>query len=48
MGKQNFSYHEVEKFNSIKEMLDLAVKYAGDKIAFKYKENNGDITEIIL
>lgn len=46
MGKQNFSYYEVEKFNSIKEMLDLAVKDAGDKIAFKYKENNGDITEI--
>ena len=46
MGKQNFSYYEVEKFNSIKEMLDIAVKDAGDKIAFKYKENNGDITEI--
>lgn len=45
MGKQNFSYYEVTKFNSIKEMLDIAVKEAGDKIAFKYKDD-GEIVEI--
>jgi len=45
MAKQNFSYYEVTKFNTIKEMLDLAVKEAGDKIAFKYKDD-GEIVEI--
>ncbi len=45
MPKQNFSYYEVTKFNSIKEMLDIAVKEAGGKIAFKYKEN-GEIVEV--
>jgi long-chain acyl-CoA synthetase len=40
MAKQNFSYYEVTKFNTIKEMLDIAVKEAGDKIAFKYKEDD--------
>ncbi|WP_010250821.1 AMP-binding protein [Acetivibrio cellulolyticus] len=46
MEKQNFSYYEVTKFNSIKEMLDIAVKEAGDKIAFKYKESNGEFVQI--
>jgi long-chain acyl-CoA synthetase len=45
MKKPNYPYYEVEKFNSIKEMLDLAVKEAGDNIAFKFKENGG-ITEV--
>lgn len=45
MAKQNFSYYGVTKFNTIKEMLDLAVKEAGDKIAFKYKDD-GEIVEI--
>lgn len=36
----NLTYYEVEKFNSIKEMMEIAVKEAGDKIAFKYKEND--------
>jgi Long-chain acyl-CoA synthetases (AMP-forming) len=44
MSKQNYSYYQVTKFNTIKEMLDIAVKEAGDKIAFKYKDN-GEIIE---
>lgn len=34
------TYYEVEKFNSIKEMMELAVKEAGNKVAFKYKKND--------
>ncbi len=45
MAKKKFSYYEVTKFNSIKDMLRLAVKEAGDKIAFKYKEK-GEIIEV--
>ena len=40
MNKQkDYPLNEVKKFSSIKEMLELAVKEAGDKVAFKYKEN---------
>ena len=39
--KPDYPYYEVEKFNSIKELLDIAVKEAGDTAAFKYKENGG-------
>jgi long-chain acyl-CoA synthetase len=46
MEKQNFSYYNVTKFNSIKEMLDIAVKEAGNKVAFRFKENNGEIVDI--
>lgn len=46
MKKQNFSYYEVTKFDTVKEMLDIAVKEAGDKIAFKYKGNDGKIVEV--
>lgn len=45
MAKQNFSYYQVTKFDTIKEMLDIAVKEAGDKIAFKYKDNS-EIAEV--
>jgi long-chain acyl-CoA synthetase len=45
MAKRNYPYYEVTKFHSIKEMLDRAVKEAGDKIAFKYKNECG-ITEV--
>jgi len=38
MGKIKF--YEVTKIDSIKEMLALAVKEAGDKIAFKYRKND--------
>lgn len=37
MKKESFTYYRVTKFNSIKEMLDMAVNEAGDTIAFKYK-----------
>lgn len=46
MEKQNFSYYNVTKFNSIKEMLDIAVAEAGNKVAFRFKENNGEIVDI--
>ena len=37
MKNENLKYYEVTKINTIKEMLDLAVKEAGDKTAFEYK-----------
>lgn len=47
MKKQkNYPYYEVEHFNSIYEMLCLAEKEAGDKIAFKFKKSKNDIAEI--
>lgn len=45
MKKRKYSYYEVTKFESIKELLEIAVKEAGDKIAFKYK-NKGEIVEV--
>ena len=39
--KPDYPYYEVTKFGSIKELLAIAVKEAGDNIAFKYKENGG-------
>ena len=36
MGNYKVKFNEVAKISSIKEMLELAVKEAGDKIAFKY------------
>jgi len=44
MKKPDYPYYEVKKFDTIKEMLDMAVSEAGEKIAFKYKEN-GEIIE---
>ncbi|NTV89352.1 MAG: AMP-binding protein [Clostridiales bacterium] len=41
MSKVNYTYYEVTKFNSIKEMLDIAVREAAGNTAFKYKEGNG-------
>ena len=35
--QKNYSLNKVTKFDSINEMLELAVKEAGNKIAFKYK-----------
>lgn len=45
MSKLPYQYYEVEKFNSIKEMMELAVKTAGDKIAFKYRDG-GEIRDV--
>ena len=38
MKLDNLNYNEVTKIETIKELMDLAVKEAGDNIAFKYKE----------
>lgn len=37
--KENYDYYNVEKVDSIKQLLESAAADAGDKIAFKYKEN---------
>ncbi len=39
MKKQmHYPLYEVEPFSSIKEMMELAVKDAGDKVAYKFKD----------
>jgi len=35
---KKMKYNEVKKVDSIKQMLEMATKEAGDKIAFKYKD----------
>lgn len=37
---KNYALNEVTKVTSIKEMLEIAVQEAGDKIAFEYKDEN--------
>lgn len=37
MGKVNYSYYNVTMVSSIREMIDLALKEAADKIVYKYK-----------
>ena len=44
--KTKFKLNEVTKVTSIKEMLELAVKEDGDKIAFKYKGKDDRIVQI--
>ena len=40
MNKQkDYPLNEVQKFSSIKEMLEIAVRQVPDKVAFKYKVN---------
>ena len=46
MVNKKMKLNEVTKITSIKEMLDLAVKEAGDKIAFQYKDENDKIVEV--
>ena len=36
--KENYEWNKVTMVSSIKEMLELAKKEAGDKIAFQYKD----------
>ena len=45
MKNENLKYYEVTKINTIKEMLDLAVKEAGDKTAFEYK-NKKEVVKV--
>lgn len=47
MKKQhNYPLYKVTPFSDIKEMLKIAEKEAGDKIAFKYKSENNTVTDI--
>jgi len=46
MKEKEFSYYKVTKFNSIKEMIDIAVREAGDNIAFKYKDSDDKVVDI--
>ena len=39
MAKAKYEYYPVKKFDTIKEMMQIAVEDAGDKIAYKFKEN---------
>lgn len=43
--KLPYEYYKVEKFESIKEMLEMAIKAAGDQTAFKFRKD-GKIAEI--
>ena len=43
---KKIKYNEVVKINSIKEMLKLAVKEAGEKVAFKYKGKKDEVIEV--
>lgn len=47
MKKQsNYPLYDVTPFSDFKEMLAIAVKEAGDKIAFKFKNEDNTVTEI--
>ena len=37
MKKNKYPLYDVEPVSSIKEMMELAVKEAGDEIAYKFK-----------
>ena len=37
MAKVKYNYYEVPMVNSVEEMIDLALKEAPDKIAYRYK-----------
>ena len=45
--KRTFKPNEVTKVTSIKEMLKMAVKEDGDKVAFKYKGKDDRIVQVI-
>ena len=40
MKNNKIKYYEVTKINTVREILDLAVKEVGDKAAFEYKKKN--------
>ena len=46
MGSRKIKLNEVTKVTSIKEMLKLAVKEDGDRLAFKYKGKNDRIVQV--
>ncbi len=39
MGQKNYDYNKTVKIQTIKELMDLAVKEDGDKNAFEYRDN---------
>lgn len=39
-NQKDYPLNEVEKFGSIKEMLEIAIKEVPEKVAFKYKEKD--------
>lgn len=45
MKKNNYPLYDVEPVSSIREMMELAVKEAGDEIAYKFKSDN-EVKEI--
>jgi len=45
MKNNKIKYYEVTKINTVREILDLAVKEVGDKTAFEYKKKN-DIVKV--
>ena len=45
MANKNYEYNETVKIETIKEMLDLAVKEAGKNIAFEYR-NGEEIVKV--
>ena len=42
MSKKEIKYYTVKKINTIRQILDFAVKEDGDKNAFEYKNVNGE------
>ena len=46
MGKRKIKLNQVKKVNSIKEMLEMAVKEDGDRLAFKYKGKDDRIVHV--
>lgn len=46
MKQKNYSYNNVPKITSIKNMLELAVDEAGDSPAFKYKDKSKSIVTV--
>ncbi len=45
MKNNEYPLYEVQPFSSVKEMMELAVKDAGDKVAYKYKKGE-EICEV--
>ncbi len=45
MNKLPYKLYDVEKFGTIKEMMELAVKEAGDTVAFKFRRD-GQIQDV--
>lgn len=48
MGRKNYAFNEAVKIDTVKEILDLAVKEAGDKIAFECRnpQNKEEIIKV--